>query len=89
MAQRKRIELKEEWKELVKGDEGFREILQGVVQEVLEAEMDEALGAGKWERTEGRVGYRSGDYARTLVTRVGQLELRVPQDRQGRCSTEV
>ena len=89
MAQRKRSELVKEWKELIEADEGFRGVLQGVVQEVLEAEMDEALGAGKWERTEARVGYRSGYYPRTLVTRVGKLELRVPQDRHGRFSTEV
>ncbi len=47
------------------------------VQAALEGEMDEALGAGKWERSEGRQGYRSGYYPRTLVTRVGKLELRV------------
>ena len=64
-------------------------LLEGVVQEVLEAEMDEALGAGKWKRSEGRLGYRAGYYGRTLMTRVGKLELRVPQDRQGRFSTEV
>ena len=40
--------------------------------------MDEALHAGKGERTAGRLGYRSGHYSRTLVTRVGKLELRVP-----------
>jgi transposase-like protein len=33
--------------------------------------------------------YRSGYYGRTLVTRVGKLELRVLQDRQGRFRTEV
>src|SRR5208282_4955553 len=32
---------------------------------------------------------RSGDYTRTLVTRVRKLELRVPQDRDGRFSTEL
>ena len=41
--------------------------------------MDEALGAGKGERTAGRLGYRSGHYTRSLVTRVGKLELRGPQ----------
>jgi putative transposase len=46
-------------------------------------------GALKGERTESRVGYRSGYYSRTLVTRVGKLVLRVPQDRQGRFRTEV
>jgi putative transposase len=56
---------------------------------VLEADMDEPLGAQKSERTAERLGYRSGYYTRTLVTRVGKLVLRVPQDRQGRFRTEV
>src|SRR5512132_2078313 len=51
--------------------------------------MTEALGAEKGERTAGRLGYRSGYYGRTLITRVGKLELRVPQDREGRFSTEL
>ena len=37
----------------------------------------------------GRLGYRSGYYDRSLITRVGKLELRVPQDRAGRFSTEL
>jgi transposase-like protein len=56
---------------------------------MLEGEMTEALGASKSERSDGRVGYRSGHYNRTLITRVGKLELRVPQDRDGRFSTEL
>ena len=59
------------------------------MQEMLEAEMTDALGAEKGERTGARLGYRSGYYTRTLVTRVGKLELRVPQDRDGRFSTEL
>jgi hypothetical protein len=39
--------------------------------------MTEALGAEKGERAAGRQGYRSGYYGRTLITRVGKLELRV------------
>jgi transposase-like protein len=35
------------------------------------------------------MGYRSGYYGRTLITRIGKLELRVPQDRAGRFSTEL
>ena len=69
--------------------DGLREIVRSVMQAMLEAEMDEAVGAGKGERTEGRLGYRSGYYGRTLITRVGKLELRVPQDRAGRFSTEL
>jgi putative transposase len=67
----------------------LRELVREVVQQTLEAEMDAALQAGKGERTEGRLGYRSGYYNRTLIARVGKLELRVPQDRHGRFSTEV
>jgi putative transposase len=77
-------------KELVEGDEDFvRRALQEWFQAALEAEMTEALGAAKGERSDGRLGYRSGYYGRSLVTRVGTLELRVPQDRQGRFSTEL
>jgi putative transposase len=36
-----------------------------------------------------RLSYRSGYYSRSLITRVGTLELRVPQDRMGRFSTEL
>jgi putative transposase len=64
-------------------------IVEETLQQVLEAEMDEALQAGKGERTASRLGYRSGYYSRTLVTRVGKIALRVPQDRQGRFRTEV
>ena len=89
MAQEKRTAVVMDWKAALEQDEGFQEAIRGYIQDVLESEMDAALGAGKWERTSKRVGYRSGYYGRTLITRVGKLELRVPQDRNGRFSTEV
>lgn len=89
MAQGKRTAVVKDWKAALGQDEGFREAIREYVQEVLEAEMDAALGASKWERSDSRVGYRAGYYGRTLITRVGKLELRVPQDRHGRFSTEV
>lgn len=79
-----------EVKELLGADRDFLvPLVQAVVQEILEAEMDECLQAGKHERTAERLGYRSGYYERSLVTRVGRVELRVPQDRDGRFSTAV
>ena len=79
-----------EIKGLLSTDKEFlKPIVRAILQEVLEAEMTEALGAGKGERVEGRLGYRSGYYGRSLVTRIGKIELRVPQDRQGRFSTEL
>jgi putative transposase len=77
-------------KGLLGGDEDYlRTMIEGMVQAALEAEMSETLAAEKSERTGLRVGYRSGYYRRALITRVGTLELRVPQDRQGRFSTEL
>jgi len=69
--------------------DGLKELLREVLQEVLEQEMTEAIGAEKGERSPGRLGYRSGYYPRWLVTRVGKLELRIPQDRQGHFSTQI
>jgi putative transposase len=93
MARKQDTATREEWKaallELVKEGDYLRTVVEEVVQQILEAEMDETLGAGKSERTGNRRGYRSGYYQRTLVTRVGKLELRVPQDRQGHFRTEV
>jgi transposase-like protein len=67
----------------------LKEMIQKCVQEVLEGEMQQTVGAGKSERTEGRRGYRSGYYERKLTTRVGTIDVRVPQDRDGRFSTEI
>jgi putative transposase len=77
-------------KEAIASDaEGLKALMRAAFQEVLEAEMTEALGAGKSERTERRLGHRSGYYERDLITRIGKIELRVPQDRGGRFSTEL
>lgn len=79
-----------EIKALLREDEDFlRPLMRAALPEVLEAEMSQALGASKGERRAERLGYRSGYYSRNLVTRVGTLELRMPQDREGRFSTEV
>lgn len=64
-------------------------VVQEAVQAILEVEMAECLQAGKHERSEQRLGYRSGYYRRRLITRVGTLVLRVPQDRAGHFSTQV
>jgi mutator family transposase len=57
-------------KALLSEDEEFlRALVRTALQEVLEAEMTEALGAEKGERAAGRQGYRSGYYGRTLITR--------------------
>ncbi|MCS4504368.1 IS256 family transposase [wastewater metagenome] len=67
----------------------LRALVHETVQQALEAQMQECLKAAPGERTEAREGYRAGYYARTLVTRVGKLELRVPRDRDGQFSTSL
>jgi transposase-like protein len=67
----------------------FKQLLRESIQDVLEAEMTQVLGAGTAERSPNRSGYRAGYYTRSLITRIGKLELRVPRDREGRLSTEL
>ena len=43
--------------------------------------MTEALAGQRSERVDSRQGYRSGFYSRSLITRVGTIELRVPRKR--------
>ena len=77
-------------KSLLASDGDFlRTMMDVAVQAVLEAEMTEALSAEKSARVDGRQGYRSGYYSRSLVTRVGTLDLRVPRDRSGLFSTAL
>lgn len=90
MTKKNNIIDREELKKVLGEQEDFlKPLVEKLVQEVLEAEMEESLAASKGERTPTRLGYRSGYYTRSLTTRVGKLELRVPQDRGGRFSTEV
>jgi len=74
---------------LIDDPDFLREIVERAVQAVLEAEMSAHLGAERYERGEERRGYRNGTKPRTLVTRVGTLQLAVPQDRDGTFSTEL
>ena len=64
-----------------------RDLLKALVKEaldqILQAEMTDFLGAAAGERNATRVGYRAGYYERGLVTRVGKIELRIPRDRSG------
>ena len=67
----------------------LRGIVERALQAILEEEMTAHLGAARYERGESRTGCRNGYKPRTLTTRVGTLELRVPQDRDGTFSTEL
>ncbi len=74
---------------LMSNDEGFRKLLQDVINQVLEAQMTQHLQAEPYERTDGRQGHRNGYRVRQLSTRVGPLLLRIPQSRDGSFSTDI
>jgi len=76
--------------EVLLDDSGFlRQIVERVLQELLESEMTEHVGAAPYERSATRTGQRNGYKPRTLRTRVGTLNLAVPQDREGTFSTRL
>jgi putative transposase len=84
-----RIEILTGWQEGIGGEDFLRELVQRTVQQVLEAEMTSFLGAESYQRHAERRGWRNGYKPRMLKTRVGELELMVPQDRDGLFQTEM
>jgi len=71
------------------GSDWLRDLVEWLYQEMLEMEFTEHVGAGRYERTADRRGYRNGYRDRQLHTRVGTLNLRVPRDRDGKFSTQL
>jgi putative transposase len=70
---------------LEKHDEGdfLRAVAEAVLQLIMETDVEGVIGAGRHERAEGRTTYRNGYRDRSLDTRLGTLNLRVPKLRQG------
>jgi transposase-like protein len=58
-------------------------IVRGTVEEtlngLLDAEAERLCGAGRHERSDDRRGYRAGHYERTLHTKAGEVQLKVPK----------
>jgi len=63
------------------GFEGMAGAMQTLLNEAMKLERCLALGAGPYERTPQRRGYANGFKPKTLATRVGTLQLSVPQTR--------
>ena len=69
-------------KELIEeGSDAFREVLEKLLNTAMQMEREEFLGARRWERSEQRRDHANGYKAKTLSTRVGQLQIRIPQVR--------
>ncbi|MDO4540896.1 MAG: IS256 family transposase [Syntrophomonadaceae bacterium] len=65
--------IKQELKQLV------RNSVEETLNELLDKEAEELINAGRYERTQGRQGYRSGHYERNLTTTSGDVKLKVPK----------
>ena len=61
----------------------IRESVRLVMQELIETEASEQIGAGRYERTETRVTDRNGSRPRLVATQAGDVELRIPKLRAG------
>src|SRR6266436_4788187 len=66
------------------GDGDFlRAVAETVLQILMEADVEGLIGAGRHERSADRLNYRNGYRERSLDTRLGSLQLRIPKLRQG------
>ena len=62
-------------------DEAFGKLMEAILNQVLQAESAEQLGAENYERSNGRLDYRNGTRTRSLTTRIGKIELKIPRHR--------
>ena len=57
----------------------IRDAVRLVLQELIELEATEVIGAKPYERTEARVNERNGHRPRVLSTQAGDIELKIPK----------
>lgn len=69
--------------EVLSSDEsdGMKQLLETVLNAAMKVERDQALRAAPYERSDSRQGYSNGFKPKTLKSRVGKLELQIPQTR--------
>lgn len=65
------------------GTDLVRELAQWALQQLIEAEAAEKIGAGRYERNEARVTHRNGSRRKTLSTKAGDLAVGIPKLRAG------
>ena len=65
------------------GTDFLREAMALVLQELIELEATQVIGAGRYERTDERTTHRNGSRTRLLSTKAGDVELHIPKFREG------
>ena len=65
------------------GTDLVRELAQWALQQLIEAEVAEKIGAGRYERSDTRATHRNGSRPKTLSTKAGDLAVGIPKLRAG------
>lgn len=81
MARQNDSRVAQELQDVFQKKEGLQTIVEAVIQKLIEEEAESHIGAGPYERSETRRGYRNGRKPRSLKTRVGELNFNIPQVR--------
>ena len=71
------------------GTDLVRELARWALQELIELEAVEAIGADRWERSPERLTHRNGHRPRVLSTKAGDLEVGIPKFRRGSFFPEI
>jgi len=73
--------------------QAMKEMFRDVIQTVMEVEMDEELGRERCQRSElpedEPRNYRNGYTRKTVKTQLGEVEIKVPRDRQGNYEPKI
>ena len=70
----------------------LKDLLGGTIKSMMEAEMDEHLGYGSYERSEGREpgdNYRNGTKKKNIRSSYGEFQVDVPQDRNSTFEPQI
>jgi len=70
-------------------DEAFSKLLASILNQVLDAQSTEQIGAKRYERNGERKAYRNGIRERQMTTRIGTITLEIPCHRQGHFETDL
>ena len=80
------LEVVENLQEIIwsKVGSAVKRLIKSLIENLLEDELTELLGAGRYERSSKRKGYRNGHYERNLLTKYGLIEdIQVPRMDEG------
>jgi len=61
----------------------FKEEAVRILNEAMQILQEEHLGYERYERSEGKSGYRNGTHPKTIMTKFGEITLSIPESRDG------